>query len=265
MNFNGGSGFGGSGSLGPTVIDGDLTVNDRILMSDGSVAAPSLAYTAEPTTGWTRTASGEARFVVSGASKVVLNSSGVTAPNGTFSVSLTTPTASVGTITATTATLSTATIPNLTSASATFTSATTTTFVATTQPLVKRSVLFTLPSNTQTAVDFTTAGSTRGTGISWTSGSNQFTVAAAGYYSVDATAQFDTTTGPGGDYVSLELRANGVSESVEIVPVNISTATMISIHFKDYLAANSVINALVRNSTGGAHDCYCTITVIKDS
>lgn len=260
MNFNGGSGFGGSGSLGPTVIDGDLTVNDRILMSDGLVAAPSLAYSAEPTTGWTRTASGEARFVVSGASKVVLNSSGVSAANGTFGVSMTTPTASVGTLAATTATLTTATIPTLTSSDATFTNSTSTTMVATTQPLIRRDVTFSLTGSAD--INFSTAQESRGSGLTFAN--PLVTVASNGYYSVDVIAQVVTSGVGGSNYVTLQLSMGGVA-TVSRVPTVSLAVSYLAVHYKCYLAAGNSFKATVDCSDAGARSCYSSITVVKDS
>lgn len=83
-NFNGGTGFCGSGAVGNLNVDGDLEVSGIVKLADGTDAAPSLAYTAQPSTGFTRSGSGEVSYVTSGSKRVRLNTTGIQVDTGSL-------------------------------------------------------------------------------------------------------------------------------------------------------------------------------------
>lgn len=79
MNFNGETGL----SSIPQ-FSGDAKITGRLFLSDGSDGAPSLTYINEPTTGFERSAAGEVSFVTSGAKRVKLSTSGISATSASF-------------------------------------------------------------------------------------------------------------------------------------------------------------------------------------
>src|SRR5690242_8678944 len=70
MNFNGEIFLGGIPIFaGNITIDGDLKVLGRVLLSNGSAGAPSLAFTSEPTLGIAKTGTGELSICSGGSAK----------------------------------------------------------------------------------------------------------------------------------------------------------------------------------------------------
>lgn len=164
MDFNGQFGCGSSPNF-----SGDVKVDGRLFLSDGSDVAPSLTYTQESTTGWDRSGTGEVSFVTAGSKRVKLSTSGLFATNATFT------NASCSTLVSTSATLTTATIPDLTvptiaivadinATSGTFTNASCSTLVCTTANLTNLSSATITNSGTSSFTGQVTVGDLKSTG-----------------------------------------------------------------------------------------------------
>lgn len=230
MNFNGATGFAGSGSLPPSTVDGDLTVLGKIKASDGALDAPSYTFTSDTKSGLFINSGSGHGFQLSGGSTggqvQVLKDSKDVKIQGT----LTTDSGATfgGSIAATSIT---------TTGSSRFDSLSTPA-----QPYYKRTAgTQSVVQGTNTPIAFDTFVKEVNTGY-FTYSSPVVTVVAAGSYGTTAQVAWQPQDA---GYRIVYLVYAGSIVAQECITVSSGENAALSVYYEDYLLGGDTINVLV--------------------